>query len=716
MLNPPASGCERELPCETWPSEVSLYRSSASGDSPAGGRDRTESWAGDSSRARRDAPGTPTRGDTAARSRSGVLEDGRAATTLRPTVLACVQMLHTAKRVRRPARGSKGGGGSSPKRLRQQSVSDEPGPQRSTPQPTSGVPGPHSSIRLCADQSMLEDTDYEDDNRAVDRNTPPGEEDLSLAPRETLFDSLFARVRTALSGDTSVKTVEQRTTLRLVEKNGLLWRNHQLYIPSDVDLRHDLLYWHHDVPWCAHLGIAKTVQLVKRQFYWPGMDDDIKDYVRTCQQCQVNKTDRQSRRIPLTPLATPDACWRVLGVDLIVDLPPSQGGFDAICVFVCHLSKMVIVIPTHSSLTTEGFVELFFREIFPHYGFPSAIVSDRGRQWNSEFFQSICKYAGAQRMSTAYHPQTNGLTERYNEVVAAALRHFVGPDQSDWSRFTPFVEFALNDSYVESIGGTPFSLNRITRPRNPFDAIVCNPDGTSRVRSELASWLGTSQVNESAGARTVAQAHEALARAKYCVHLAKCRMKERHDRQGTATHLYAPGQLVWFNVKNIGVRHPSQRRKLQPKYVGPVKILEVLGQNAVRLEMPAAFKDIHPTVSVSLVKPYWRRADASHIPVIIDDKPEWEIHDIADHNLLKSRKKGGLNLVEFKVRWKGNAEDSWHELSDFENSMQSVEKYLKTRCTKATRLRIYSVLKPKELLQFSPGLQAEAKSKPQLVG
>lgn len=139
--------------------------------------------------------------------------------------------------------------------------------------------------------------------------------------------------------------------------------------------------------------------------------------------------------------------------------------YDALCVFVCHLSKMVRLVPCWSTLDTKGFAKLFFREIFPHYGMPEAIVSDRGTQWNSEFFHALCDATGIQlRLSTAHHPQTNGLVERYNEVISTALRHFVGPDKGVWDDFLPYIEFAINDSYHPALEGTPFQMNRISLP------------------------------------------------------------------------------------------------------------------------------------------------------------------------------------------------------------------------------------------------------------
>ena len=121
------------------------------------------------------------------------------------------------------------------------------------------------------------------------------DQDAHLHEYEVLYDKLFERIRDALRTNPETATQELRIALGLTERNDLLWKGHKLYVPADDSLRRDILYWHHDVPWCAHLGVRKTVELVKRDFYWPKMDFDIQQYVTTCTQCQMNKTDRRNR-------------------------------------------------------------------------------------------------------------------------------------------------------------------------------------------------------------------------------------------------------------------------------------------------------------------------------------------------------------------------------------------------------------------------------------
>jgi hypothetical protein len=148
--------------------------------------------------------------------------------------------------------------------------------------------------------------------------------------------------------------------------------------------------------------------------------------------------------------------------------------------------------------------------------------------------------------------------------------------------------------------------------------------------------------------------------------------------KGILPHLYSVGEFVRFNIRNVGLRHDSRRHKLLPKYWGPFKILELVGTNAVGLDMAAHLSRIHPVVSVQLVKPYHARDNKQSLPpIIITDEPEYGVESIIDFNLLRSKRRNGPTMVEFRVRWKGGYQDSWHEPVDFENATDSLMAYLR---------------------------------------
>ena len=209
------------------------------------------------------------------------------------------------------------------------------------------------------------------------------------------------------------------------------------------------------------------------------------------------------------------------------------------------------------------------------------------------------------------------------------------------------------------------------------------------------------------GERTFLQAQAEFTRARQSVHWAKCKMKESHDKKGVVNHHHQTGDLVWLSAKHISLRHPSLRHKFSPKFVGPIKVLEA-SQNGstVLLELPSNLQ-IHPRVSVTLVKPYKSRDNLEIQPVWIDGALEWEVEAIVDHHVVKTKSKKKQSYVEFLVQWKGQCESSWHEFKDCENCIETVEKYL-TQCTKGVRSKIYVAIPAQELLWLSEVFQREA--------
>ena len=364
------------------------------------------------------------------------------------------QVTHS-RRTRRNARRTRSGSQPRPQVCRNGAAGDEqrslPAPPDS-PQPSTGArsaPGvgldPGGGVRLGGEDThdglATPEGGSNQDANSLER------QDRHLASYERLYDELFERLRVGTEVDSLANTDSSLRKYGLTRNKGLLYKSNRIYVPDQDQLRYDLLWWHHDVPWAGHLGVEKTVSLCRTNFWWPNMDNDIRKYCASCHRCQMSKPTRLPSKLPLCPLVPPQSCWRTIGVDLIVDLPRTAEGHDAICVFVCHLSKMCRVIPTQSNLDARGFAKLYMREIFPHYGFFLTLVSDRGNQWNNEFWREFCNLAGAEMtLSTAFHPQTNGLTERTNTAVETALRTFVQDSLRDWDQYCPLLEFALNNS------------------------------------------------------------------------------------------------------------------------------------------------------------------------------------------------------------------------------------------------------------------------------
>jgi len=142
---------------------------------------------------------------------------------------------------------------------------------------------------------------------------------------------------------------------------------------------------HHDIEISGHLGIDKTYDSLRRNYYWPKMGKDIHKFVTSCESCQRNKSDNQTPAGLLQPLNTPTRRWEQVTMDFIVQLPTTKSGYDAIVVFVDRLTKRAVFCPTHTTVTAPGVAKLFFDNIFRHHGLPRIIVSDRDAKFTSNF-------------------------------------------------------------------------------------------------------------------------------------------------------------------------------------------------------------------------------------------------------------------------------------------------------------------------------------------
>ncbi len=183
------------------------------------------------------------------------------------------------------------------------------------------------------------------------------------------------------------------------------------------------------------------------------MDTDIEAYVQTCatMACQRNKARTHSATVPLLPLEAPGKPWQSVSMDFITSLPKTKAGKTAILVFVCRLTKMVHMCATVNECTSADCAFLFLSTVFKLHGAPLELVSDRDTRFTSAVWTEMCQLMQMRRsMSTAYHPQTDGQTERMNRVLEDMLRHYVSPTQQDWDVHLPMVEFAINNAYQEA--------------------------------------------------------------------------------------------------------------------------------------------------------------------------------------------------------------------------------------------------------------------------
>jgi hypothetical protein len=206
----------------------------------------------------------------------------------------------------------------------------------------------------------------------------------------------------------------------------------RVYVPEP--LRYDVLHLCHDSQLAGHFGIEKTLNLVLRSYWWPSFRKDVKRYVSTCHVCCRSKATTQVPAGLLKPLPIPERPWVSLSLDFIVGLP-LVNSYDSICVIVCRLTKMAHFLPVSTSITSLDLAKLFISEIFRLHGLPFDIVSDRGPQFVSNFWRELLKLLNIQqKLSTSFHPQTDGQTENVNKTLEQYLRCFLDYQQENWCK------------------------------------------------------------------------------------------------------------------------------------------------------------------------------------------------------------------------------------------------------------------------------------------
>ena len=245
------------------------------------------------------------------------------------------------------------------------------------------------------------------------------------------------------------------------DQDGILFtRSGRMYVPEDRDLWMEIVCLHHDTPIPGHPGTEKTLELMQYSYTWPRMPALVKDYMSRCDHCTWFKGSNQAPPGKLKPLDTPPGPWKEISTDFITDLSESKG-FDSILVVVDQFSKEVEFIPCTKSVSALDTVKLYLRHVWKHHDLPTGIVSDRGLQFTSQVMKDICKRLGIQpRLSTAYHPQTDGQTERINQDLQQYLHIFTSEKQDEWVSWLPLVQFSYNTKKQLSTEKSPFEVTR----------------------------------------------------------------------------------------------------------------------------------------------------------------------------------------------------------------------------------------------------------------
>ncbi len=395
--------------------------------------------------------------------------------------------------------------------------------------------------------------------------------------------------------------------------------------------RLEILQEWHDSAVAGHGGVAQTLELVKRDFWWPGMEKFIYDYVTSCDVCQRNKESPHKKTGLLQPLELPTRPFGSLTTDFIVKLPVSLG-HDSILVVVDRFTKIVHLVPCKETINTKQLVELFIQHIFRLHGLPDNIVSDRGPQFRSHFWETTFKRLGIKRhLSSAAHPETDGQTERMNQSLEQYLRCFIDYQQTDWANYLALAEFALNNSLNASTKVSHFFALYGYHPRaDQLATPETEPDSRVPASSEFLEHI---QQTQKCALRELARSQSAY--------------KAQADKH-RQPHQFTVGDQVWLLRRHIATNRPCP--KLDNRRLGPFQISQQINDVAFRLPLPSSFH-IHDVFHVSLLEPFHPNTIPGRLlppspPITVQGEDFFRVREVLD-----SRQRA--NRIEYLIDWEG---------------------------------------------------------------
>ena len=302
---------------------------------------------------------------------------------------------------------------------------------------------------------------------------------------------------------------------------------------------------YHDVPYAGHLGYHKTLKNLQKTFYWQNITLEVREFILSCPVCQQEKSEHRVPARLLQPLKLPEQKWADVSMDFIMGLSRSKSGNDGILTVVDRATKMVHLAPVRQTITAAETARLYWDKVGKLHGIPRSIVSDRDPRFTSKFWQEFWKILGSKlRMSSAYHPQTDGQSEAMNRVVEMILRCTLTTlrKQDKWEKVLPTVEFVINNSPAQSTGYTPFYLNYGYHPCTPVD-LIRDYDST------LIEGVNV----------FVERMKENFSKAVTFLHRAQERMKVQSDKRRRELR-FSEGEQVLLSTENLQLKNAPIRK------------------------------------------------------------------------------------------------------------------------------------------------------------
>ena len=364
-----------------------------------------------------------------------------------------------------------------------------------------------------------------------------------------------------------------------------------------------------------HFGYVKTLAALRETYFWPGMVKDVEQYFRTCALCALNKSSTQLPAGFQHPIPIPANRFMDLALDFVSRLPTSKG-FDSILGMTDRLTRYVKLEPLKSTASAREVAEIVYRSWYRQFGLPEFIVSDRDKLFTSHFWQELFKKLKIRlRMSTSFHPETDGSSERTNKTFIESLRHYINVGQSEWADHLVNVEIRMNNARNATTGMSPTEL------------VFGSPLRLTPTQRLTSTTLP-------AVSEFLERIHESTQVAKDSHIVAKTRQAIQSNKDRREEAQCALGDKVYLDTRNIHlkVKQKGRSTKLYLRFVGPFTITHINHETSTStLDLPSEFK-IHPRFHAKLIKPVHENDPALFpdrevtVPPPIDaEDNQWEV-------------------------------------------------------------------------------------------
>jgi len=373
--------------------------------------------------------------------------------------------------------------------------------------------------------------------------------------------------------------------------------NNKLCVPKDLQTLVTAEI-HDSISEGAHTGYRKTYNRIASTYYWPRMSQSIKTFISTCDICQKSKLRHHTPVGLLRPIPIPTRPFEVVSMDFIPELPESNS-FDNILVIVDKLTKYGIFIPCSTKITDEETTKLFFKHIITHYGLPLQVITSHDSRWCNEFWGEICRLMGTKRsLTTTHHPQADGQTENFNQMLEIALHAYIGPSQDDWEEHLDTLSLAYN---LSPHTATTFAPAYLLRGFTPVTCSTLINPSLSILRP--SSWDSGDALNQKAvemwenfeGDCTCAK--EALLLSQI--------YQQRAYNKGRLIKEFKEGDLVVLNPHSLDLLKVEKgcRNKLLMRYDGPFEVIQKLSLVTYQLRLLESY-GIHPILNITHLEEY----------------------------------------------------------------------------------------------------------------